>query len=373
MERNINALKDKQVNYLNAPISVWWDITHHCNLNCLHCYSNSTNKKPGVDELTYSEATNIIEQLAEQGVFFIYFLGGEPFMRPDFLDLLDVVASHGMSFLINTNGWFITQELARDLKRLGARQVRVSLDGSKAETHDALRNMQGSFERVLSAIKYLIDAGIPQVSVVSTISKRNISELEDIIDLAAYAGADNIQCLVVSQSGRGAENFDDLGIDPSSRPVITQILEDKRTEYSEKMLVYSSDGLLPSECAICTRETVIRPHFMGCQAARTCCNIDHNGDVIPCLLVRKPVFGNLRQQPFEDIWHHSEGIRKWRSKTVEFAECRSCEWNDICLRECPLSSTQIELAGDMREKVLRGMKRGQKENTKCINFLRCSM
>ena len=82
-KENIN-----QVNFLDFPIYVWWDITNRCNLNCLHCYSRSGESYYSSDELNTIEIKNLISDLSANRIFYIYFLGGEPFIRPDFMDIL---------------------------------------------------------------------------------------------------------------------------------------------------------------------------------------------------------------------------------------------------------------------------------------------
>src|SRR5512136_2615725 len=76
-----------QISYLAAPIYVWWDITQQCNFSCKHCYSNA--KKTVKDELSTAEVFGIIEQLKEAQIGFVYILGGEPLIRPDFPLILE--------------------------------------------------------------------------------------------------------------------------------------------------------------------------------------------------------------------------------------------------------------------------------------------
>ncbi len=72
---------------LSAPVNVTWEVTYTCNLTCIHCLSDSGTKKNS--ELTTAASLRVIDTLAEQKVFQFNIGGGEPFMRPDFLDLMD--------------------------------------------------------------------------------------------------------------------------------------------------------------------------------------------------------------------------------------------------------------------------------------------
>ena len=77
-----------------GPVVVW-NVTRTCNLRCVHCYSQSENKKYA-GELSTEEAMRVIDDLAEARVPVILFSGGEPFARPDLLDLARYAVSKGI-------------------------------------------------------------------------------------------------------------------------------------------------------------------------------------------------------------------------------------------------------------------------------------
>jgi MoaA/NifB/PqqE/SkfB family radical SAM enzyme len=78
---------------LNIPLSVQLDLTYRCNERCVHCYLDHDDH----GEMTTSEIKDVLDQLAEAGVFFLSLSGGEPFMRRDFFDLLE----HARRLLFN--------------------------------------------------------------------------------------------------------------------------------------------------------------------------------------------------------------------------------------------------------------------------------
>lgn len=326
--------------YLRAPNTVWWDVTNRCNLNCLHCYSASSPRNNNSDELTTREATDLITELAAIGVFGIYFLGGEPLVRRDIFELIAHARAQGLAVTISSNGWRIDEKVAKRLSLHGVSQVRISLDGATPATHDWQRQRKGSFDRAIQAVANLRAAEINHVGTVSTLTRHNVHQASDLIDLSYAKGAHAIQILVIAQSGRGTDNYDTMSVSDEQAVALRTILREKRDEYTGRMAVYSNDGLLPSKTCEAITERQVVPDFMGCQAARTCCNIDYNGNVIPCLLVRKPVAGNIREIPFSDIWQSSAAFEAWRCHGAEYTECRHCRLRDICNRECPLSASQ---------------------------------
>ena len=72
---------------LSAPVNLTWEITHHCNLKCIHCLSSSGHGS--ADELTLEQCKAIVDQLAELRVFEINFGGGEPLLKHFLIRLLD--------------------------------------------------------------------------------------------------------------------------------------------------------------------------------------------------------------------------------------------------------------------------------------------
>jgi len=288
------------------------------------------------------------------------------------MDLVAFARNKNIGIMINTNGWFITEKIARRLKELGTHSVRVSLDGAYAETHDSFRNKRGAFSRAVTALKNLEYTGIHSVSVVSTISKHNINEVDQLIDLAASIGVREIQCVPLFQSGRGADNFDKLALSTDNYQKLRHVLERKRRQYRRKMIVYSVEGVLENNCTRCVQRGRVRPDFMGCRSGRTACNIDYNGDILPCLQVRKPVAGNIRLRSFKEIWNHSSIFKMWRRKRLEYPECLNCEWNDICIRECVASPSQQLITSEMREQRIKEIKEVLAVKKSCLTGI-CHM
>ncbi len=290
------------------------------------------------------------------GVFGIYILGGEPFLRNDLFDLLYLARKKDIQVAVNSNGWFIDKKTSNKLKELDVSCVRVSIDGAFEKTHDFLRNKEGSFSRSIQAIKNLSKSGINRIDVVSTITRYNINETSEIIDLASRLNASLIQVIPLSPTGRGVENFKNLALNSEEYQKLRHLLELKNNEYDNNIIIDSIDGVLDSQCTKCVSAKNVLPDFMGCRAGRTACNINYNGDVIPCLMVREPVVGNVRNKSFKDIWLESSLLNKWRSKHLQFSECRHCQLNNIYSRECPMSSTQKNIDNKKRKNNMKKFK-----------------
>jgi len=132
-----------------------WDITKQCNLRCKHC--RSTDYYEGEDgdkiiDLSTEEVFRTINDLAKNGVNRIHFLGGEPFMRKDLLDIVKYGFRKGIICSINTNGTLLTQELIVNVLKCKVYLLTFSLDGASKETNDFIRG-KGVFEKVCDNIR----------------------------------------------------------------------------------------------------------------------------------------------------------------------------------------------------------------------------
>ncbi|MCK5743786.1 MAG: radical SAM protein, partial [Caldisericia bacterium] len=92
-----------------------YDITRKCNLRCAHCRSTSfyegSDEHEAIEDLTTEQVFKALENLAKAGIERIHYLGGEPFFRPDMMDIVDYGAKFGIVSSINTNGTLITDEI----------------------------------------------------------------------------------------------------------------------------------------------------------------------------------------------------------------------------------------------------------------------
>src|SRR5207342_3653438 len=139
------------------PILAVWEITLACDLACGHCGSRAGRARP--DELSTAEALDLVDQLAELGVIEVVLIGGESYLREDWLQIIARIAERGMEPLLTTGGRGMTPERARAAKQAGLLSASVSFDGMEA-THDLQRGVQGSWAAALESIKNLREADV---------------------------------------------------------------------------------------------------------------------------------------------------------------------------------------------------------------------
>ena len=114
---NKRTLFDSELNKFSIkdiPISCQFDLTYHCNLNCIHCYI----VKNDIPELKTSQIKNILKQLARAGILFLSFSGGEILTREDFFEIAEYARKLHFSLNLKTNGTLIDEEIADKIAAL---------------------------------------------------------------------------------------------------------------------------------------------------------------------------------------------------------------------------------------------------------------
>jgi radical SAM protein with 4Fe4S-binding SPASM domain len=133
------------------------DLTYRCNCNCRHCWLRLP-ANDGVEkrELSFDEISRIVEEARALGCRRWLISGGEPMLRPDFVDIFDMITNRSLSYSLNTNGTLITPAIAGLLKRKGAKMV--ALYGATADIHDHITRTPGSFAATMQGFAYLREA-----------------------------------------------------------------------------------------------------------------------------------------------------------------------------------------------------------------------
>ena len=304
---------------LTAPVNLTWEVSLACNLRCTHCLSASG--EPAAGELTTAEALDLVEQLHQARVFQINFGGGEPFMRPDFEEILSACHSRGIMTCISTNGTLLNAErVARLAASRGLVAIQVSMDGSTPETCDAIRG-KGVFTRAIEAIKLLAATSIP-TSINTVLTKQNAAQIPAMYELARTLGV-SLRVSRFRPSGRGADNWEDL------RPTPSQLLG-----FSD-WLAKSGDVRTGDSFFSLTSQERQGLGLNLCGAAKLTCCVGPTGNMYPCAFLQTERFkaGSLRENNFLEIWNSSEIYESFRSLRIH--SCEECQRFEQCHGGCP--------------------------------------
>jgi len=302
---------------LSAPVNVTWEVTYGCNLSCVHCLSDSGKKRD--NELTTGQCRRVIDQMSANKVFQFSIGGGEPFSRPDFLDLMDYAHEKGMLTCISTNGTLIVPEVAARLSHKLV-YIQVSLDGATPASNDAIRGT-GSFKRAVKALECLRKNNI-EVSINTVLTKLSFPELDGLAGLAASLGA-KFRVSRFRPSGRGKTSWRELNIAKEQMLSFSDWLSDHKA-------VSTGDSFFSV-----THEDRKALGLNMCGACKLTCCISPTGGVYPCAFLQEDEFmaGKLPEQAFGPMWDNSPVFQSFRR--LEIRSCEQCSRFDMCHGGCP--------------------------------------
>ncbi|MCD6444503.1 radical SAM protein [Candidatus Bathyarchaeota archaeon] len=324
-----------------APFLIVWNFTNMCNLRCKHCYQRAD--KPLPSELSLKEKIMVVEQLDKAGVAAIALSGGEPTIHPDFYRIVYEISSRGIYAAVATNGWvFADIKNLVKAKNAGLRYVEVSLDSANPKKHDWFRGVSGSWEKAVKALKNAVKLGISNTLAV-TLTKTNMDEVEDILDLAESIGVQRVVFFNFVPVGRGKENVW-LDLSPLEREDVMRTLFKEMRKRSGLQILSTAPEYGRVSMQLSGGKDVAPTHFYvgndpivrsvaefvgGCGAGRIYAGIQPDGEVIPCVFMPIPV-GNLRKNLFWDIWTSSPLFNLLRNRGELKGFCRKCPYKNVC-------------------------------------------
>lgn len=153
---------------LSSPETLWFNTGTLCNITCANCYIESSPTNDRLVYLAEADVVDFLDQLDARnwGAREIGFTGGEPFMNPDMIPMIDAALRRGYQVLVLTNAMvpMMRRTMREGLERLhgewpGKLTLRVSLDHWGADQHDTERG-KGAFARTLIGMDWLRDTGI---------------------------------------------------------------------------------------------------------------------------------------------------------------------------------------------------------------------
>jgi radical SAM protein with 4Fe4S-binding SPASM domain len=146
-----------------TPVEVSLEVTRRCPLECQHCYNNLAMGDLAARnrELTKEEYVAILTELADMGVIWLLFTGGEIFARKDFLEIYTCAKQKGFLITLFTNGILINEKIADYLREFPPFAIEITLYGRTKETYEALTQMPGSYDRCMRGIKLLLERKLP--------------------------------------------------------------------------------------------------------------------------------------------------------------------------------------------------------------------
>jgi len=200
------AINGRSADEYSAPLFVAWQLTNRCAAHCLACCEESGPDKGWDDELSRAEAVALAQQIADSGVTYVAFGGGEPLGVPHCWEVFDRLSEAGVALKLETDGRHLDDARADRLVGLAPQCVQISVDGATARTHEQARP-GSSFTATIASITRLTARGYaPQLVFVP--NRLNIHEALDVYDLAATLGCQAFITGPMMRIGRAASAWD---------------------------------------------------------------------------------------------------------------------------------------------------------------------
>lgn len=250
---------------------VIWEITNTCNYACRYCIFSSTSRQQK-DELDTEQAFRVIDDMQESGFTHIKITGGEPFMRPDIMDIMRYINKNGMKTDISTNAAYITPDMAKELATLGLEMVHVSLDGHTQELQETVRGKK-TYSPTIIGLQALAQENI-YIRIGCILYKDNQNSLRDISGFCNELGASEVIFSLMEPLGRMKKGKQlhllcDRDVDD-----IKSEIQTLAKEYEGKIQVKGNfaDKSETKKCG-------------SCPGAEKFLFVDHKGRVSPCTWV----------------------------------------------------------------------------------------
>jgi len=271
-------------------------ITYRCNARCKMCNIWKYPTKPS-EEISPDDLRKL-----PSGLRFVNITGGEPFIREDIEDFINILRTKAGRIVISTNGFF-TQRILDVAKRNPDVGIRVSLEGF-SKTNDKLRGIEGGFERGLKTLVELNALGHKDIGFGITLSDENP---DDLIPLFHLSESMKMEFATAAVHNSFYFHKDDNVMDRQEKIVaaleklVNELLKSNRPK--NWFRAYFNHGLI--------NYVLGNPRLLPCKAGSILFFIDPYGDVHPCNGMDES-FGNIKEKNWDEIWNsrHSDEIRE---------------------------------------------------------------
>lgn len=334
-----------------------FEITHDCNLRCKYCYNHWWQTEYQCAVSSYSICSKTLKKIFSAIDFeHISFTGGEPFLFDGLNELALFCRMRGKGVTVLSNGTVGKNDDYLMLKELGVTLFQIPLLSYSERTHNYLTAVQGSYQKSVQSIRFLVEQKIP-VATIFVITRKNVKDLHSTLLFAQDIGVRLFMLARFNIGGRGIKYCHELL--PS--------LSDLRTAF-KKANRFSENHNIRITANVCTPFCIINPadypnlRISACAVdiVRMPITIDYIGNMRICN--HSPVvLGNIHTQSVDSILN-TEYTKKWQTHQPSF--CAHCaEWLN-CRGGCRAASEQLGHSLPQEDPVIRLLLNEQKINSK---------
>jgi len=323
--RKLFPVYRKSVSKVHELRYIFFELTHRCNLSCLHCGSDCI-KDTRTPDLKSEDILRVLSEIKtshDPSKVMVALSGGEPLCYPDLWHLGKEIRRLGFSWGMVTNGFNWNEDTYAKAIEAGMGSVTISVDGFE-EDHNWLRGHPQSFERAMRALDDLVKNDFPGAfDVVTCANARSLPKLEEFHDFLVDRGLKMWRLFIISPIGR-ARKFPELILSGEQLRTLLKKIETLR-DSSPMRVTYSESGYLGVEF-----EQKVRHDRFLCLAGINVSGVMVNGDILACPNIdRRFKQGNIHKDSFLDVWENRYDQfrnRQW----MKVGECEHCEQWPLC-------------------------------------------
>lgn len=316
---------------------VIFELTDACNQSCRFCYNHfkGVETKCVVEAPDFRQARQTLKRLQrEANIASISLSGGEPMLLPRIHDLILRARANGSNVNLLTNGTLLTADDIEIIDNLGVGLVQIPILSHKAEVHDHITMLEGSWERATRSAKHIAEMRAEWLTPVFILSKLNVADIEPTLELYASWGVKRIMLNRFNIGGLGRKYADEL----------TLSHEELREAFGRANRKLEELGMRAHN-GVCTPMCLLRPEeypnitFTHCTTDLRSrpLTINYRGDVRFCNHSPR-VMGNIHQEPLTKILER-ETLDGYYGNIP--AKCSGCELWERCRGGCRAASEQL--------------------------------
>ena len=308
---------DEKLSLDGAGMPMWLtcELTYRCPLNCPWC-NNPLDFNKYKNELTTEEWKQVLREGRSMGSLQLGFTGGEPALRDDLEELVAYAEELGYYSNLITGGMGMTKERLKELKKLGLKQVQLSIQSTDRDLNDSLVGMY-SYDHKLQLAHDIKALDFPLVLNIP-VCRQNIDETEDYLSMAEEIGVDYLEFANLQYYNWALLNMEEFLPTREQLKEAEAIVKKHRERIGNTMTIYF---VIPDYYAD-------RPKACMNGWGAIHLTIAPDGAALPCQEARVIdglEFPNVREHPLEWIWHESPTFKKFRGDDWMKEPCRSCD------------------------------------------------
>ena len=318
----------------NVPVHVVWELTLACNLKCVHCGSRASQARPA--ELKTEECLDVIGQLAKLGTREVSLIGGEAFIRADWLTIVRAIREHGMDCTMQTGGYKLSSTAIDRAIDAGLQGLGVSLDGLEG-VHDRLRGVSGSYHEALRVLEDCRERSLP-TSANTQITTHVISQLRELSGVLAERQVRSWQVQLTVAMGNAVDH-DSILLQPYELAELMPLLAelyDSGLDHGLILVPGNNVGYFGPFAGLW--EESGRDRYDGCTAGRNVMGLEADGTVKGCPSLPRGRYGagNVRETSLQELWSEHSALHFNRAHEVDalWGFCGTCRHAVTCRGGC---------------------------------------